>query len=195
MTRYMMTRFEAMTLILDALPDVPIVANCGATSRELAAIRHSEQHLYILDSMGLASSVGLGLALGLCDSGHERVIVLEGDGALLMNLNSLASIGYHKPAKLLLILLDNAEYASTGGQPTYSGQIDLAAMAEAAGIHTLRASNPTELASALTEIIEMDGPVFLHVNIEPGNTPKIPLLLDDPAVIGHRFTEWIQNKT
>ena len=89
-----MTRIDAIQLILDALPDEPVIANCGATSRELASIRRAEQHLYILDSMGLASSVGLGLALGLDDCVVNRVVVLEGDGALLVNLNSQI-IKYH----------------------------------------------------------------------------------------------------
>ncbi|MEM7342928.1 MAG: thiamine pyrophosphate-dependent enzyme [Chloroflexota bacterium] len=186
-----MNRIEAMKIIVNALPEFPIVANCGATSRELAAIRYSHQHLYILDSMGLASSVGLGLALALADTTVERVVVLEGDGALLMNFNSLASIAYHRPDKLLLIVLDNAAYASTGGQPTYTHRLDLAAMAEAAGLKTLTATTAAALKACLDEQASLNEPIFLHVKIEPGNSPDIPLLLEDPAVIAHNFSQWL----
>lgn len=187
-----MNRIDAMRVILDYLPDQPVIANCGATARELASIYRSEKHLYILDSMGIASSVGLGLALALADSPAERVVVLEGDGALLMNLNSLASIGYHKPAKLLLVVLDNESYASTGGQVTYTERLDLAAMAVATGLETLRAADESELETALNRLADIDGPVFLHVKIAPGNAPDIPLLLDDPAVIAHEFSSWVK---
>ncbi|MEM7134748.1 MAG: thiamine pyrophosphate-dependent enzyme [Chloroflexota bacterium] len=186
-----MTRIEAMRLILDHLPNQPIIANCGATSRELASIHRSEQHLYILDSMGIASSVGLGLALALSESAVKRVVVLEGDGALLMNLNSLASIAYHSPCKLLLVVLDNESYASTGGQVTYTTRVNLAAMAESAGLVTFHIDDKEDLQRALSSIDVIAGPIFLHVKIEPGNAPDIPLLLEDPAVISYEFGQWI----
>ena len=186
-----MRRIEAIQQVIDHFPNAPIIANCGATSRELASLGRSAQHLYILDSMGIASSVGLGLALALAESDMERVVVLEGDGALLMNLGSLASIAYHQPVPLLLILLDNETYASTGGQPTYARRVDLGALAEAAGITTLHASEPAELGSALTQCKQLEGPLCLHVKIEPGNHPGIELLLEDPAVIGQQFATWI----
>ena len=138
--------------------------------------------------------VGLGLALGLDDCVVNRVVVLEGDGALLVNLNSLASIGYHNPSKLLLVVLENGTYASTGGQPTYTSQLDLASMAIATGLTTLVASNSRELKDAIAGLNDLEGPIFLHVKIEPGNSPNIPLLLEDPAVIGAQFGRWIQSK-
>lgn len=187
-----MNRIEAMKCILNAFPDQPIIANCGATSRELAAIERSDRHLYILDSMGLASSVGLGLALALTETAIERVVVLEGDGALLMNFTSLASIAYHRPEKLLLVVLDNAAYASTGGQPTYTTRLDLAALAKAAQLRTFTASNAEELQQCLGDITSLHEVIFLHVKIEPGNTPNIPLLLEDPAVIADRFNQWLK---
>lgn len=187
-----MRRIDAMKHILEAFPDQPIIANCGATSRELASIERSDRHLYLLDSMGMASSVGLGLALALAETSVKRVVVLEGDGAFLMNFNSLASIAYHRPNKLLLAVLDNAAYASTGGQPTYTTRLDLAALAKAAHLKTFVAKTEEELQVCLQELMAVNEPIFLHVKIEPGNAPNIPLLLEDPAVIAHRFNHWLE---
>jgi len=187
-----MNRIDAMKCILNAFPDQPIIANCGATSRELAAIERSDRHLYILDSMGLASSVGLGLALALAETAIERVVVLEGDGALLMNFTSLASIAYHRPEKLLLVVLDNAAYASTGGQPTYTTRLDLAALAQAVQLRTFVVDGISELQWCLKDIISLREVIFLHIKIGPGNAPDIPLLLEDPAVIAHRFNQWLK---
>lgn len=190
-----MNRIDAMKCILNAFPDQPIIANCGATSRELASIERSDRHLYILDSMGLASSVGLGLALALAETAIERVVVLEGDGALLMNFTSLASIAYHRPEKLLLVVLDNAAYASTGGQPTYTTRLDLAALAKAAQLRTFEVGDISELRQCLKDITSLHEIIFLHVKIDPGNAPDIPLLLEDPAVIAHRFNQWLKGAT
>lgn len=189
-----MKRLEAICCILEWFPQEPIIANCGATSRELAAIERSDRHFYILDSMGMASSVGLGLALALQETAVERVVVLEGDGALLMNLNSLASIAYHRPKKLLLVVLDNAAYASTGGQPTYTERLDLAALAKAASLETFVATTETDLNIYMEAIIKRDATIFLHVKIEPDNAPGIPLLLEDPAIIAHQFSQWLEKK-
>ncbi|MEM7116714.1 MAG: thiamine pyrophosphate-dependent enzyme [Chloroflexota bacterium] len=189
-----MKRMEAMQIIADRFPQEPIIANCGATSRELAAIERSDRHFYILDSMGMASSVGLGLALALEETAVNHVIVLEGDGALLMNLSSLASIAYHRPKKLLLVVLDNAAYASTGGQPTYTTQLDLAQLAQGANLTTYVAANGQELRSCLDKAEAAAAPVFLHVKIEAGNSPNIPYLLEDPAIISHRFSNWLAKR-
>jgi sulfopyruvate decarboxylase subunit beta len=188
-----MNRIDAIKRVLEHYPLEPIVANCGATSRELASLEWSCHHLYILDSMGLASSVGIGLALALADSNFNRVVVLEGDGALLMNLNSLASFAYHKPEKLLLIVLDNAAYASTGGQPTYTTQLDLAALARAAELETFVATTDSEFQMCLEQASKKSGPIFLHVKIEAGNAPDIPLLLEDPAIIARDFARWLED--
>ena len=189
-----MKRIRALQLILEAYPDQPVVSNCGATCREAAYLERSDRILYLEDSMGMASSVGLGLAIALQDRAIGRVIVLEGDGSLLMNFTSLASIAYHRPEKLLLAVLDNGVYASTGGQPTYASRLDLAAFAQAGGISTLAAKREAELQSCLKKVVEMKGPVFLHVRIEPENTPGIPLFLEDPAVLAYNFSQWIERK-
>jgi sulfopyruvate decarboxylase subunit beta len=187
-----MNRMDALREIVDRTAALPVVAVCAATSRELAALQDRPNHLYLLDAMGLTSSVGIGLAIALEDSPIERVVVIDGDGSLFMNLGSLATMGYLRPTKLILIVLDNAVYASTANIPTYSDRVDLGAVAASCGIGVGVADTPAALGSALDEALAVDGPGMLHVRIEPGNTAGTPLLLMDPVVMGARFQDWLK---
>ena len=105
-----MKRIEALRAVIDVTADLPVVATCAATSRELAAVEDRSNHLYLLDSMGLTTSVGTGLALAIEDSAVERAIVLDGDGSLLMNLNALATAAFLRLPRLVVVCLDNASY-------------------------------------------------------------------------------------
>src|SRR6266545_654339 len=136
-----MLRIEALRVLAEKTVSLPVVVTCAATSRELAAVADRPNHLYLLDSMGLAGSVATGVALGV----GGRVVVIEGDGSLLMNPNVLATGGYLRPSKLLMVLLDNGVYGSTANLPTYSSRVDLGALAEAAGWTVLRAEAPDGL--------------------------------------------------
>jgi sulfopyruvate decarboxylase subunit beta len=190
-----MKRMQALKLILETFPDEPVISNCGATCRELAYLERSGRILYLEDSMGLASSVGLGLAMALEDKPVKRVIVMEGDGSLLMNFSSLASTAYYQPSKLLLVVLDNAVYASTGGQTTYSSKLNLASFAQAGQLTTLVAGSESELQACLKQIEGSVGCVFLHIRIESENTGNVPWFVEDPAVLGYAFSQWIQDRT
>ena len=127
-----MTRLDATRLIVGLAGDAPIIASLGHPAYDLFAAGDRPQNFYTWGSMGLASSIGLGLALAQPD---VRVIVLDGDGSLLMNLGSLATIGLLRPANLVVVVMDNQEYATTGGQPTPTAHgADLDAAARAMGI-------------------------------------------------------------
>ena len=186
-----MKRIDALRTVVAATPTLPVVATCAATSRELAAVADRPNHLYLLDSMGLTTSVGTGLALAVADSAVSHVVVLDGDGSLLMNLNALATAGYLLPAKLVILLLDNASYASTAGLPTHSTRIDLAEIATACGLAVYHAEDQTSLNAVLGTVLAGPGPSYVHIRIEPGNTPGVPLLLVDPAVLAARFRAWL----
>lgn len=189
------SRIDALRLIAQEFPQDPVVLTCGATCREMAAVlpqKDRPNHLYVVDSMGLVSSIVLGLSLGL-ETGQarpRRVVGVEGDGGMLMNLNALATIGYLQPANLLLIVLDNQAYASTGGQATFTDKLDLAAIAGSCGLRTWQAEDLEGLKQAMTEAMDVPGPGFIHLRIAPGNAPA-PLLLDDPVTLGHTFTAWL----
>src|SRR5881296_2776646 len=124
-----MTRLEATRTICEVAGDAAIIASLGHPAYDLFAAEDRGRNFYTWGSMGLASSIGLGLALARPDI---RVIVLDGDGSLLMNLGSLATIGMYAPGNLAVVVMDNEEYATTGGQktPTAHGA-DLAGAARA----------------------------------------------------------------
>ena len=121
-----MERIDALGLIAQQFPNDPVVFTCGATSREMAAVERRENHLLVVEAMGLVSSIVLGLSLGLEQDQTRRVVGIEGDGGILTSLNSLSTIGYLQPKNLLLIVLDNEQYASTGGQVTFTTRLDAA---------------------------------------------------------------------
>jgi thiamine pyrophosphate-dependent acetolactate synthase large subunit-like protein len=155
-------------------------------------VERRDNHLYVVDSMGLVSSIVLGLSLGLERDPQRRVVGVEGDGGMLMNLNALATIGYLQPKNLLLIILDNQRYDSTGGQYTFTTKLDLAAVAGSCGLRTWKADDVESFQQAMAEGVSAGGPGFIHMKIAPGNAP-VPLLLDDPVTLGDRFTRWLSS--
>ena len=183
-------RIDALRLISRRFPDDPVVFTCGATSREVASLERRENHLCVVDSMGLVSSITLGLGLGLAEYPDRRVVGVEGDGGMLANLNSLATIGYLQPANLLLIVLDNESYGSTGGQATFTTRLDLADIAAGCGFKTWKTDDIESLEQAISEASETPGPGFILMKIDRGNA-EVPLLLDDPVALGDRFTRWL----
>src|SRR3954453_12196681 len=110
-----MNRLEAARGVGELAADAPIVASLGHPAYDLFIAGDRPQNFYTWGSMGIASSIGLGLALARPEL---RVFVLDGDGSLLMNLGSLATIGLLQPANLVVVVMDNEEYAPTGGQAT-----------------------------------------------------------------------------
>lgn len=188
-----MKRIEALEAILPAIETVPVVVTCAATTRELAAISDRPNYLYLLDSMGLAVSVATGLALALDHDPIERVVAIEGDGSLLMNLNALATLGFLAPEKIIVVLLDNGVYGSTEDVPTYTGKLDLAKMARSVGAVVSVASERSGLVEALDRAFTEPGPHFLHIRIEPGNA-ACPLFLPDPVALKARFEAWLLDR-
>ena len=176
-----MTRIEATRAIVALAGDAAIVASLGHPAYDLFASGDRPQNFYTWGSMGLASSIGLGLALARPEL---RVIVLDGDGSLLMNLGSLATIGLLRPANLIVIVMDNEEYATTGGQPTPTAHgADLEGAARAMGIVTATTVRSVEgLRDALGRGPD---PAFIVAKVkESAPTAKPPL---DCVFIKQRF--------
>jgi len=126
-------RAECIAMLYPELEDKLVVTIMGACAQELYDCGHRENFFYLQHAMGLASSIGLGLALHLP---QERIVVLDGDGSVLMNLGTLATIARYRPKNLVHIIFDNGSLLSTGGfaSHTTSGVTDLAAMARGAGL-------------------------------------------------------------
>jgi sulfopyruvate decarboxylase subunit beta len=178
-----MRRFEALRAIADSFPQHTIVTYAGAACEELYASGDDERFLYVLGSMGLASSVGLGLAL----SSKTRVVSCEGDGSVLMNLGALVTIGRFAPPHYILALIDNGQHASTGGQTTATSHgVDLAAIARAAGCPLVIACvSGAEIAAAASTIRGRETAAVLHLKVDPGDGPRRRVDLD-PSVIRER---------
>jgi thiamine pyrophosphate-dependent acetolactate synthase large subunit-like protein len=171
-----MTLHDALRRIVPQLgAEVCVHAN-GFLSRAAFGARDADTCFYMIGSMGLASSIGLGIALAR----HERrVIVFDGDGNVLMNLGALATIATVAPPNLLHVCFDNSAHASTGGQPTISDRVALDGIARAAGYRwTGRVESEDDLEAALPEFLAREGPAFLLVRIAlgpPGSPgPRIP---------------------
>jgi sulfopyruvate decarboxylase subunit beta len=184
-------RLDALRVIDAVYADSPVVVTCGATARELASLGGRPSQLPLLDSMGLAGAVALGLAL----AGACPVAAIEGDGSQLMGLSTLASIAYHRPAGLALIILDNGEHASAARLPTQATAVDLAALCRGAGLETEDVSDSEGLRAVLSDIHSAQPPaVAVVARIEGGNAPGIPLLLADPAALADRFTTFLRER-
>jgi len=174
-----MKRIEAVKLVAENAENALLICNIGYPSRELYASKDRPENFYMLGSMGLASSIGLGLSLA---RRNRRVIVLDGDGSVLMNLGTLSTIAHHAPESFLLIILDNCCYGSTGSQPTCTHLgTDLTAMALAAGIRSARTVfTPEDLKSAIK------GHGVVTAKVEPGNA-DVPVIDLSPEQIIERF--------
>jgi thiamine pyrophosphate-dependent acetolactate synthase large subunit-like protein len=143
-----MTRHEALENILTRLAHQDLALfTTGMISREAFNIRDRPQNFYMIGSMGLLTSLGLGLAL---QSPSQRIWAIEGDGSALMSLGAFPLIATCRPSNFIHVVLDNETYESTGGQPTISATVDLAALAQAAGYASVwRVSDHRSLANAL----------------------------------------------
>ena len=179
-----MNRIEATRQLVAALGDGdPVIASLGHPAYDLYAAGDRPANFYTWGSMGLASSIGLGLAMarpGL------RVFVLDGDGSLLMNLGSLATIGWVKAPNLVVIVWDNEEYATTGGQDTATAHgADLEAAARAMGIAAETVRTAEAFDAAISRARTEPGPRVIVAKVsESAPAAKPPL---DCVFIKQRF--------
>jgi phosphonopyruvate decarboxylase len=183
-----MTRHEALEHILPLLSDRDLALfTTGMISREAFNIRDRPENFYMIGSMGLLNALGLGLAM---QSSGRRIWVIEGDGSALMSLGTLPLIAAMRVHNLMHVVLDNEAYESTGGQPTISSGVDLAALAEAAGYARIwRAQDRLALAQALHEAGDTDALAFILVKVT-GRAPEgLGRVSLTPEVIKQRFSQ------
>lgn len=162
--------------------DTALIATTGYTGRELYALADRPNHLYMVGSMGCASTLGLGLALARPDL---RVIVIDGDGAALMRLGNLPTVGACAAPNLLHLLLDNEVHDSTGGQATVAATVDFAAIAAASNYR--RALSGDTLADVTDLLTGGPGPALLHMKIRPGAPDDLPRPALTPSAVATRF--------
>ena len=162
-----MNRNAATKLLAEKLTNEVVVTNLGQATLEMQQVRDRDLNFYTFGSMGQTSSIALGIAQARPD---VRVVSLDGDGSLLMNLGLLTTIANQAPANLSVVVWDNEVHQTTGGQPTATGmRSSLAAIAVGAGIEqVLQPQNEEELSAAFDRILNEDGPFFVEVKVDPG---------------------------
>jgi phosphonopyruvate decarboxylase len=167
--------------------DDVVLATTGYTGRELHGLGDRDNQLYLVGSMGCASSFALGLAWAVL---RRRVVVLDGDGAALMHLGAMATLGHERPPNLVHVLLDNEMHESTGGQATVTGSVDLAAVARACGYpRVLRVSTARELAAALAQ--RTGELTLIHAKVRPGFPADLPRPTVSPRDVAARLRAFV----
>ena len=174
-----MARYEAIQKIMESIEEELVICNIGFPSRELYEIDDRPKNFYMIGSMGLASSIGFGLAMA---KPHKDVVVIDGDGSLLMNMGSLVTIFANNPSNLTWIVIDNGAYGSTGNQDTYAQKTDLVDIAKAVGFKN--SFDFTDI--TLKDVIRSDDASFIVYKTEPGNS-NAPIIDLDPITIKERF--------
>ena len=184
-----MKRYECLKAIAPYFKDELVVTNLGGVRHEWHALRPHGGN-YHLQNLGLTSSVGLGLALALP---HRKVVAFDGDGSLLLNLGSLATMANQNPKNLIYIVFDNQCYESSRGTPTATaGLANLATIARGAGInHVISAENVKDFEKGFLQALESSELYFVHARIEVG-TEKVPPAPIDSAENKYTFVRYIE---
>ena len=178
-----MIRSDILKELVPVLSDQLVVTNIGLPSQEMHMLDDQPTNFYMLGTMGLASSIGLGLALAQ----DKKVIAIDGDGSVLMNLGTLPTIGNNECDNYILLIIDNGSYGSTGDQTTYSGmKTSLAEVARACGCAHVIECSAEETVAAVADAIAGDKGTIIISKCESGNIP-VPVIDKDPVMIKERF--------
>lgn len=181
-----MTRFDAIKTLVPFLENKAVICNIGVPSRELYKIFDQPSNFYMLGSFGLASSIGLGVSL----ASNKEVVVIDGDGSILTNPNTLCTIAQVNPENLTIIAIDNGTHGSTGNQLTYAYKnLDLELLARAFGFEN---TSKVHTKDGLKEIMNLSKPPnFIHVIVKPKNLvlEVVPL---SPIEIKERFMRFMK---
>ena len=185
-----MIRSEILEELVPIISDKLVVCNIGLPSQELHLIDDQPTNFYMLGTMGLASSIGLGLAL----SQKEKVIAIDGDGSVLTNLGTLPTIANNRADNFILLIIDNGSYGSTGDQPTYAGQkTSLSAVAKACGCDNVVECKAEDTVVALKDALASNEMTIIVCKCDSGNI-KVPVITMDPVVIKDRFMKEVVSK-
>src|SRR5262245_47764299 len=181
-----MNKLDALRAVTRVFGKDDLIVCCnGMIGRELYTVEDRPSTFYMIGSMGLALSIGLGLALA---RPRRRVIVLDGDGNVLMGLNALASVGSERPANRYHVVLDNHAHASTGGQRTISSEVPLESVAGALGYRaTHRSASAADFEAALRAALGQAGPVMVLGEVAAGTVKGIARVEPSPPELAVRF--------
>ncbi len=182
-----MTSKEAVAILYSFLKKEPVINATGYLCRVSQAVADRPENFYMIGSMGMASSIALGVAVS---KPKKKVIALDGDGAVLMNLGALPLVGVLKPENFIHIVIDNAAYESTGGQPSYTQTVKLEAIAKSSGYrYAERVSTPAAMKRAVPAILKREGPSFLLVRVAQDASDPSPRVVLEPDEITTVFSK------
>jgi sulfopyruvate decarboxylase subunit beta len=183
-----MIRSDVLKSIIPVISDKLVVCNIGLPSQELHMLDDQPSNFYMLGTMGLSSSIGLGLALAR----QDKVIAIDGDGSVLTNFGTLPTIANNVADNFVLLIIDNGSYGSTGDQPTYAGlKTSLAEVARACGCDNVVECEAKDTVSELQQALDSNRMTIIVCKCESGNI-KVPVIDMDPVVIKHRFMQEIR---
>ncbi len=188
-----MERAGCIEMMYPELEDKIVVTIMGACAQELYNLGHRENFFYLQHAMGLASSIGLGLAVHLP---HERVVVLDGDGSVLMNLGTFVTLARYRPKNMIHVVFDNGSLLSTGGfdSQTASGTTDIAAIALGAGIeHVVAVATTTEFGEAFVDALERNDLSVIVAKVAAVGPEHYGMDLQLPEN-AFRFKRWIAER-
>lgn len=181
-----MTSKEALTAIYARITDEPVVLATGFISRTAQSVKERDANFYVIGSMGMVASLCAGIALARPD---RKVIGIDGDGAVLMNLGALPTAAALGLENFVHIVLDNAAYESTGAQPSFTRSVRLEKIAEASGYRFCeRVEDAASLAQALPRLFAAKGPAFLLVRVDNSSEGPAPRIEASPTEMTRRFS-------
>jgi len=183
-----MIRSEILRDIAPVIRDHLVVCNIGLPSQELHMTDDQPTNFYMLGTMGLSSSIGLGLALAQ----NKKVIAIDGDGSVLTNFGTLPTISNNVADNFVLLIIDNGSYGSTGDQPTYAGKkTSLSAVASACGCESVVECQAQDTGKAIQVALDSNKMTIIVAKCQSGNI-KVPVITMDPVVIRDRFMKSVQ---
>lgn len=187
---------EVLKVIKESCGNQPIVVPLADTVRDMMDLGRRKNELYLLGAMGMPLSIATGIAMGLRKKNVKKnVVCIEGDGGLLMNVNSLLTVKYLGIKNLVVVLLDNESYLTTGKQPTYSSMINLGSLAEELGFTSFCMDDIGQFTTVIKDVRNADkGPYFLHVKVSK-DTSTSPISFDNPAVLLEQFHRYLESLT
>jgi len=183
-------RKDAISVVADSLNGTElVVSTTGKISRELFYLLDRPGNFYMQGSMGCAAGIGLGLALNQ----NKKVVVLDGDGAVIMKMGTLATVGYYQPKHFLHIVLDNESYDSTGGQPSSSPEVSFVDIATACSYRRAAFVNRAEdLEEFINRFKNEEGPSLIHVKVKKGADKNLGRPTIPPEQIKERFMNFVK---
>ena len=183
------TRYTVLETLLGIVTEeTAVIATTGKCGRELFTAADREQHFYQVGSMGCASAMGLGVSLNT----NKRVIVLDGDGAALMKMGSIATIGANAPTNFIHVILDNGVHDSTGGQVTANPNVDFGKISLACGYREGICCNTARgFSEALSKAYLKNGPILIHARIKSGSIDNLGRPSIKPRDVARRFQSFL----